>query len=94
MPFERRTNVGPSIRLQQPEVFHGFGGKNDLETHSGQIIARPEDRQTWVARMSRRLSYEYDMVVESLEQGGLLEPWPRPAVSPRSSPPMWWAIRV
>src|SRR5438132_3772782 len=46
MPFERRPNVGPSIRLQQAEIFDGFRSKDDLKTHSGQIIARAEDRQT------------------------------------------------
>ena len=32
--------------------------------------------------------------VDSPKQDGLPQPWPRPAVSPRSSPPMWQAIRA
>jgi hypothetical protein len=40
MRFERRPYLRPNIRLQQTEVFNGFGGKDDLKTHSGQTIAR------------------------------------------------------
>jgi len=56
MPFERRSNTGPSIRLQQLEVFDGFGGKDNLESHVGQGITKPESRQTGFKRMRRRRS--------------------------------------
>ena len=38
-------------------------------------------------------SVRYDAFNDNPEQGGLLKPWPRPAVLPRSSPPMWRGIR-
>jgi hypothetical protein len=79
MPLERRPNAGPSIRFQQPEVFDGFGSKDDLETHSGQIIARPEDRQTWFAHVAARELWCMIAPNNNPKQGGLLEPWPRPA---------------
>jgi hypothetical protein len=44
MPFERRPNARPRIRLQQPEVFDGFGGKSDIKSHYGQNMAQPKDR--------------------------------------------------
>ena len=49
MPFQCRPNIGPSIRLQEPEVFNRFRSEDDLETHFGQGIARSKARQTRLA---------------------------------------------
>src|SRR5207237_9725789 len=40
MRFERSPDSRASICRQPPEVFDSFGSKDDLERHSGQIIAR------------------------------------------------------
>jgi hypothetical protein len=40
MRYEGCPDACPNIRLQQVEVFNGFGSQDDLETHSGQNIAR------------------------------------------------------
>src|SRR6266849_2317692 len=38
--FERSPHGRPNVGRQPPEVFDGFGGENDGEGHSGQIIAK------------------------------------------------------
>lgn len=40
MLLERSPHGSPNIRRQPPEIFDGFGGEDDGEGHSGQIIAR------------------------------------------------------
>src|SRR5712692_3082391 len=40
MRFERSPHGRPNVGRQPSEVFDGFGGENDGERHSGQIIAR------------------------------------------------------
>jgi hypothetical protein len=40
MGFERGSHGGPNVRLQALKIVDSFWGEDDVERHSGQIVAR------------------------------------------------------
>jgi hypothetical protein len=96
----RRDGVARALGLPQDKV-HGIWvpgpgsyGRNDAgDAGIAKVTSTDWHSYPPLIDYRGRRVIRYDMLNDSPKQGGL-QPWPRPAVSPRSSPPMWRAIRA
>jgi hypothetical protein len=70
MRFGRAPHGRPNIRRQPPEVFDSFGGKDDGEGHSGQIIARLAGSSNGVGKSRKIGEHSASIAYSEVERHG------------------------